>query len=172
MKNDVIELKGVQVEIDGNVILRDNHFVVEENDFVGIIGPNGGGKTTLLKVILGLIAPVKGTVRVFGEPPAAVRTKIGYVPQLSSFDRTFPIDVRDAVLMGRLPARGILRRYNRADRLAVDQALEKLEIAHLKNRPVGKLSGGERQRVFWLGRWSASPGFCCWMNQRPVLIPR
>lgn len=148
MKKEIIRIDGVCVEMDGNAVLKNNHLVVNHDDFIGLIGPNGGGKTTLLKVILGLIEPQKGTVKVFGRKPSHVRKKIGYVPQVSYFDRDFPINVMDVVLMGRLSVRPIFHRYNAEDKKAVERVLDKLEIAHLKRRQMGQLSGGERQRVY------------------------
>ena len=148
MIGDIIKITDVWVQFDGHVVLREQNLTVYRDDFLGIIGPNGGGKTTLLKVILGLVEPSRGTVEVFGAAPALSRKKIGYVPLISFFDKDFPISVLDTVLMGRLSARGPFRRFNRDDTAAALEALEKVEIRGLKNRQIGKLSGGERQRVF------------------------
>jgi len=116
-------------------------------DFLGIIGPNGGGKTTLLKLILGLLAPGQGTIRVFGQPPVTVRNRIGYVPQHAMIDPNVPASVLDIVLMGRLGRASWGPRFGRAD---VDQAMQALrltEAADLAGRRIGSLSGGQRQRV-------------------------
>ncbi len=143
----VVELKGVWVEREGQVILEDINFSVQEGDFVGIIGPNGGGKTTLLKVILGLIKPSRGDVMVFGREPEEGRHLVGYVPQERIFDRDFPLRVIDVVLMGRLRGKGMFKRYNREDLQKALEALELVEMSHLRDRQIGSLSGGELQRV-------------------------
>ncbi|MCK5133173.1 MAG: metal ABC transporter ATP-binding protein [Candidatus Sabulitectum sp.] len=119
---------------------------VEKNDFVAIIGPNGGGKTTLLKVVLGLLVPYAGTVRVFGEEPAHSRKNIGYVPQVIP-SRTFPVSVLDVVLMGRLGSSGLFRRYSDEDRSIAIENLEKLGVFHLAKKRMDQLSGGQKQRV-------------------------
>lgn len=148
MKKEVVKLNDVWVKFDDVTVLQEQNLTIYSDDFLGIIGPNGGGKTTLLKVILGLIEPSQGEVKVFGQPPARVRRSIGYVPQLSFFDRSFPINVMDVVLMGRLSVRSAFHKYSREDKDAALRALEKVEMEDLRYRQIGKLSGGERQRVF------------------------
>jgi len=148
MRKEIVTLENVSVEIDGNTILKNHNFKVYDDDFIGIIGPNGGGKTTLLKVVLGLIEPTQGCITVFGNTPSEGRKKIGYVPQVSSFDKDFPVNVMDVVLMGRLSVRPLFQRYTNEDKSSVERILDKLEISHLKDRQIGKLSGGERQRVY------------------------
>jgi len=147
MSKEIVSVKNVTVEFDGVTVLKDNDFSVKENDFIGIIGPNGGGKTTLLKVILGLIRPTSGSVEVFGTEPAGARHFVGYVPQLHFFDRDFPINVWEVALMGRLSQRGMLRRFTEEDKKITEEALKSMEVLDLKDRQIGKLSGGERQRV-------------------------
>jgi zinc transport system ATP-binding protein len=115
---------------------------------LGIIGPNGGGKTTLLKVILGLVKPSQGQVRVFGEVTEKNRRYVGYVPQYSHFDRDFPINVEEVVLMGRLGHTGCFHQYREEDKTRVREALELMEMWDMKNMQIGTLSGGERQRVY------------------------
>ncbi len=144
---EVVNLRGVWVEVGGQVVLEDVDLTIREGEFLGIIGPNGGGKTTLLKVILGLLKPIRGEVEVFGLPPEEGRHFIGYVPQYGTFDRDFPIRVLEVVLMGRLRKRGPLRPFSREDRRRALEALELVEMAHLKDRQIGTLSGGELQRV-------------------------
>ena len=118
---------------------------VEEGDFLGIMGPNAGGKTTLLKVILGLLTPDRGTVRVFGRPPSESRGLIGYVPQYARFDAAFPIDVLDTVRMGRL---GLGRRESAGEaRTAARAALEQVDLGDMADEQIGQLSGGQLQRV-------------------------
>lgn len=147
MKREIIILKDISVEYDGITALQDNNFTVYHNDFIGIIGPNGGGKTTLLKVILGLVRPFKGEIRVFNDTPRRARRRIGYVPQMTDFDRSFPISVRDTVLMGRLHKKRLLGFYNKHDYEAADMALRTVEMYDMRKRKTGDLSGGERQRV-------------------------
>ncbi len=126
--------------------IEDIYLSVASNDFVAIIGPNGGGKSTLLKVILGLLTPFSGTVRVFGEEPSRSRKNIGYVPQVIP-SRTFPISVLDVVLMGRMSSSGLFRKYSKIDRKFAVQNLNKLGVAHLSGKRMDQLSGGQKQRV-------------------------
>ena len=113
---------------------------------VSLIGPNGGGKTTLLKILLGLLKPEKGEVLVFGQPPHKVRTRIGYVPQYTRFDPLFPVSVMDVVTMGRM-TNGKVGPYSGSDRTFALEALEEVGLEHLKKRSFSDLSGGQRQRV-------------------------
>lgn len=128
-------------------ILQDVNLAIEAGDFASIIGPNGGGKTTLVKLILGLLQPQKGQIKVFGQCPEAARPRIGAMPQHGVSDPHFPICVIDVVLMGRLrPHRGI-GPFSAADRAAASEALERVGLDHLAKRPFATLSGGQRQRV-------------------------
>ncbi len=148
-------------------VLEGVNLEVGAGEFLGIVGPNAGGKSTLLKLILGLLVPQAGRIRVLGHPPAAASRLIGYVPQYPSFPRDFPITVEQAVLLARIGGRGrqhagasglrnplpgwlaALRPggYGRADRAAARQALEEVEAADLAQRRIGSLSGGQLQRV-------------------------
>lgn len=145
---EVVLMEDIWVHYDGVPILEGVSLQVERGDFLGIIGPNGGGKTTLLRVILGLVKPDRGKVRVLGKPPERSRENIGYVPQQNLFDREFPISVRDVVLMGRYGKAGLLRRYSETDRSKTLATLETVGMLNQKNRQIGTLSGGEQQRVF------------------------
>ena len=120
---------------------------VERHDFLGLVGPNGGGKTTLLRVLLGLLEPQQGTVSVFGRPPSEVRSRIGYVPQHSSIDRGVPAEVLDVVLMGRLARSSWGPVFGSEHLDAAHHALESTRTAALAGRRFGELSGGQRQRV-------------------------
>jgi len=106
---DIVRLENVWVSYDSTPALEDINLRVDEHDFLGIIGPNGGGKSTLLKVILGLIRPQRGIVAVLGNPPDRSRNRIGYVPQHSNYDHDFPISVMEVVTMGRYGKRAILK---------------------------------------------------------------
>jgi zinc transport system ATP-binding protein len=115
---------------------------IQPRDFLAVIGPNGGGKTTLIKVILGLLRPWSGeVVRRVG------RGRLGYVPQFSTFDRNFPLRVSDVILMGKLGHRGLLQRYTREDRLDVIRLLERLKLVDVARSHVAEISGGQLQRV-------------------------
>lgn len=145
---NIIELKDVRFSYNGEDVLSDITLSVEEGDFLAVIGPNGGGKTTFLKLVLGLLRPKTGTVRVFGEEPKKSAMRLGYVPQDTSTNREFPIQVFDVTLMGRIGHAGTLRHYSDADRDAVRHSLETVGMWNLRKRRIGTLSGGERQRVF------------------------
>jgi len=130
----------------GSPIIQKVDLEVRERDFLAVIGPNGGGKTTLLKVILGLLTPWEGSVTVLGRSPKVARSEIGYVPQVIP-DEPFPITAMDVVLMGRLRHSGLLRRFTVKDREAAERNLEKLNIVNLANHSMNSLSGGQKQRV-------------------------
>ena len=147
MSAPAVELRDVWYAFDGVPALEAVDLRVEVGDYLAILGPNGGGKTTLLRVILGLIAPQRGSVRVLGGSPREARGRVGYVPQHARFDPDFPIQVRDVVRMGRLRRDRMMRRFSGADQRAVDAALATLEIEPLADRAVGALSGGQLQRV-------------------------
>jgi zinc transport system ATP-binding protein len=144
----IVNIEDVWVHYDGTPILEGVSLTVTRGDFLGIIGPNGGGKTTLLKVILGLIHPSRGTVSVLGQPPEKARQDMGYIPQYNLFDRDFPINVRDTVLMGCNGTAGLIKRYSREDRERAQEALKVVGMLSYQDHQLGKLSGGEQQRVF------------------------
>jgi zinc transport system ATP-binding protein len=145
--NAAVELRDVSVRLGGARVLESVDLTVAEHEFLAIIGPNGGGKTTLFKVLLGLLPIEQGTVRVLGGDPVAARGRVGYVPQSVVFDRDFPIRVLDVVRLGRLGRGRGLSRLTRQDTLAAREVLERLEIAELAERQIGRLSGGQLQRV-------------------------
>jgi len=145
---ELVRLENIWVDYDSIPVLEAINLSVESNDFLGIIGPNGGGKTTLLKVILGLIKPNRGRVTVLGMPPERGRKHIGYISQFNLFDHDFPISVFEVVLMGRYKRSGLLPRYTEEDRKAATEALDTVEMLDYKDRQIGRLSGGEQQRVF------------------------
>ena len=145
--DEVIRLEDVWVRYGNQIVLESINLSVRRGDFLGIIGPNGGGKTTLLKVILGLVKPFRGRVWVLGGSPENNRRFIGYVPQTSQFDHEFPATVLDVVLMGCLGRRRLLRRYNEEDKNSAYEALKAVEMFEFKDRRIGALSGGQLQRV-------------------------
>ncbi|MEA5535026.1 metal ABC transporter ATP-binding protein [Crocosphaera sp. XPORK-15E] len=148
MKTEAITLNHIWAKYNKTPILEDINLTIYEGDFVGLIGPNGGGKTTLFKVLLGLIKPYQGTVNIFGHNIAKGRGCIGYVPQLLELDREFPVRVADVVRMGRLGKRRLLQRYTPKDEDVVNRTLDQVGMLKLRDRPIGELSGGQRQRVY------------------------
>ncbi len=144
----IIEIKDLDFAYNGEAVLEDVNLTIRQKDFVAIIGPNGGGKTTLLKLILGLLMPAKGAVRVDGKSPQKASPCIGYVPQDVHINRSFPITAIDVVLMGKLDPKKRLSRRSAANRREAMAALERMEMAAQANRKIGMLSGGQRQRVF------------------------
>jgi zinc transport system ATP-binding protein len=143
----VIELENVWFSYNGSPVLEDVNIVVHEKDFLSIVGPNAGGKTTILKLILGLIKPSKGVVRVFGNSPVKARARIGYMPQHTSLDPMFPVSVLDVVLMGRLGRSMYFGLYRKEDKEAAKEALKRVELYDVRDRPFAELSGGQSQRV-------------------------
>jgi len=141
-----IQIKNLQVNYGDVVALKDINLNVRNKSFLGIIGPNGGGKSTLFKVILGLIKPKLGEVKIKDN------IKLGYVPQTTSFDKSFPILVKDVILMGKLDHNfKAFKKYSKKDKEEAVEVMKKLDIYHLKNRQIGELSGGQLQRVL-IGR--------------------
>lgn len=141
---NVLEVSGLTFGYEREPVLRDVNLQIGQRDFLAIIGPNGGGKTTLLRLLLGLETPWRGTVRW----PTGIRPgDIGFVPQFSTFDKNFPLRLRDTVLMGRLSRGGLFGRYGRADHRAVDAILERLHLSHKASASIADLSGGQLQRA-------------------------
>lgn len=154
---EVISIQHLWAGYDHESVLEDVNMSVRELDFIGLIGPNGGGKTTLLKVLLGLLPPTRGEIEVMGLPIKEGRRYIGYVPQTVAFDREFPISVWDVARMGRLARRRLLRRYSAEDNEIVAEALRQVDMLDLRDRPIGDLSGGQRQRVYIARALSTRP---------------
>ncbi|MBE0429411.1 MAG: metal ABC transporter ATP-binding protein [Thermoleophilia bacterium] len=151
MNEPIIELENVSFSYNHESAIRDISLKFEKGSYDGIVGPNGGGKTTLLKIILGLLKPTAGRVRLFGQNIERFRdwSRIGYLPQkVMQTDVRFPVTVREVVSQGRFARAGLFRRLSASDMEAVDRSLEISGASHLKNRLISELSGGERQRVF------------------------
>jgi zinc transport system ATP-binding protein len=146
-----ILVEGLSFSYGDAPVLQGVDLRVAQGELLGLVGPNAGGKSTLLKLCLGLLAPQAGRVQVLGRPPREARRRIGYVPQYPGFPRDFPISVEQVVLMGRLGlgsgSRLGLGWYRRADREAARAALAEVEAAELAHRRIGTLSGGQLQRV-------------------------
>jgi zinc transport system ATP-binding protein len=127
-------------------ILENVSFVIQPGEFVGIFGPNGGGKTTLLKLLLGFLKPQKGSLEILGESPKIAREKMGYVPQISHLDRQFPITVLEVVMMGSLD-KSPWHSYTKDAKEKARKALEEVGLLDFQNHSFGTLSGGQTQRV-------------------------
>lgn len=147
MSLPALEFDRVGFAYDALPVLSEVSLQIQRGEFVALIGPNGGGKSTLIKLALGLLHPDSGRIRVLGEPPRLAAAKVGYVPQFAAMARDFPLSVRAAVRHGRLGRQGWWRPLHRSDEAAVTTALEQAGVAHLAERPVAALSGGQLQRV-------------------------
>jgi zinc transport system ATP-binding protein len=148
MKADLpaIEIADLFFSYDNREILRDVELSIAPRDSICIIGPNGGGKTTLVKIILGLLKQDRGDVRIFGQKPEDAKQRIGYVPQYAEYDKQFPISVKEVVCMGRL-GRTITGRYTKKDREMTLAVLREVDLLDFADRAFSSLSGGQRQRV-------------------------
>ena len=133
---------------DGYPVLEDVNLSIPQGDFVSVIGPNGGGKTTLLKLMLGLLRPSRGEVQVFGLNPEKARPRIGYMPQHAQLDPQFPATVMDVALMGRLGHGRPFGPYSKRDKEAVVTALDQVGLRDFCKKPFSSISGGQRQRLF------------------------
>ncbi|CAG7625214.1 metal ABC transporter ATP-binding protein [Rhodococcus opacus] len=145
-----VEVQDVTVHYGDVLALDQVSLALHPGRVCGLVGMNGSGKSTLFKTIMGTVKPDSGTVRINGTAPAAARKTgvLGYVPQSEDVDWTFPLSVRDVVMTGRYGHMGLTRRPGRADREAVDHALERVELTELADRQIGQLSGGQKKRTF------------------------
>ena len=148
MSAPIVEIRDVAFAYAGEAVLQDVSLDIRRGDFIAVIGPNGGGKTTLLKLMLGILKPSRGKVRIFGTPPREAASRIGYMPQDIHVNRGFPISVQDIARMGRVRGGGGWRHFSKKDMAVVQQALEQVEMWNLRSRRMDELSGGQRQRVF------------------------
>jgi zinc transport system ATP-binding protein len=142
MNSTLIELQDLSVAYDGKVVLNNVNIKINDDDFIGVIGPNGGGKTTLVKVILGLLKPVSGKVLKHRKD-----FEMGYLPQYNEVDKRFPLTASDVVLSGLMNQKGLFGKYSKKDKLKAFEALEKMGVSHLGKKHIGSLSGGETQKV-------------------------
>ena len=148
----LIEIANLHVGYENNPnVLKDVSLTIYNDDFLGVIGPNGGGKTTLLRTILGLIRPESGTITFYEEEQPVSSINIGYLPQINQIDKKFPISVSEVILSGLTLQKQLFRRYSAADKQKVREVAERLGISNLLSRAIGELSGGQLQRVL-LGR--------------------
>jgi len=145
---NAIEINDLGFSYGENPILTDVSLALPEGEFLAVIGPNGGGKSTLLKIILGILRQNRGEVRVFGKTVSDAAGLIGYVPQDVTSARGFPINAFQVAMMGRMRLKGRFSRADKTDRDKVRSVMEYLEVDHLADSPVDNLSGGQKQRVF------------------------
>ncbi|CAA6804251.1 MAG: Zinc ABC transporter, ATP-binding protein ZnuC [uncultured Sulfurovum sp.] len=143
----IIEIKNLSFSYDKQVILEKINLSVQENDFLAIIGPNGGGKSTLLKLILGINSVKDGSIHIFGELPKKNLAHVGYVPQNTNVNTEFPIKVIEVVLMGHIGTKRPLFGYANEEKLCAMGALAQVGMEDFANEKIGSLSGGQRQRV-------------------------
>ncbi len=142
-----LEVRDLTAGYGGRPALEDVSFAVTPGQMVGVVGPNGAGKSTLFKAILGLVPVAKGRILLHNADAHEQRAMMGYLPQLDDIQRTFPLSVSDVVMMGRYPRIGWGRRPAAADRRAVREALERVDLVSHADSHVGRLSGGQLQRV-------------------------
>lgn len=148
MSAPIVEINEVSFAYNGDIVLEDVSLEIQQGDFIAMIGPNGGGKTTLLKLILGLLKPDNGEIRVTGQATQKASACIGYVPQDVHVNSSFPITAMEVVLMGKLDPKKRWARNSALNRQEAMLALERMEMSDLAGRKIGELSGGQRQRVF------------------------
>jgi len=148
MENAIVEIKNVWFAYNGQTAIQEVNLDIRQGDFIAMIGPNGGGKTTLLKLMLGLLKPDKGSICVLGGPAEKASHHIGYVPQDVHLNSNFPVTAMDVVMMGKLEPKKRWSRRSVQDRREAFEALERVEMAAYADSKIGELSGGQRQRVF------------------------
>ncbi|RKZ18875.1 ABC transporter [bacterium] len=154
----VIEVRDLDFAYGHHPVLRNVNVTIDAGSFVSIVGPNGGGKSTLLKLVLGLLRPDRGDVRIMGQSPRQARRQVGYMPQHAHVDPRFPVTVTDVVLMGRLGPGRSIGPYRSEDRDGAQQALAETNAADLAKRRFSDLSGGQRQRVLIARALACEPG--------------
>lgn len=152
-----VEIDDLWFGYGGAGVLEAVDLRIDHLDFASVIGPNGGGKTTLLKLILGLLEPQAGSIRVLGTTPSRARPRIGYMPQLATLDIAFPVRVLEVVLMGRLGPGTRVGPFSRSDRQAAADALAMVGLEGLGRRPFSELSGGQRQRALLARALASDP---------------
>ena len=159
-KLPIFDVKKLSFSVRGMDILRNISLEIFSGEYIAIIGPNGGGKTTLIRMLLGLEEPSDGEIRIFGKKLKNFKEwhKIGFVPQRASLiDENFPATVEDIVKMGRVAKRGFLSAFSKEDAKLVEDAMRKMDILDLKSKMVGTLSGGQRQRAMIARALASSP---------------
>ena len=143
----LIEIEHLSAGYDGKQVLHDINLTVYQDDYLGIIGPNGGGKTTLMRLILGLMKPTEGRIRYYKDGQEVKEIRMGYLPQYNSLDKQFPISVYEVVLSGLSKTKSLFSRYTQAQHQQVLDCLERMQLMEFKDRHIAALSGGQLQRV-------------------------
>lgn len=169
-KSSAIEIQGLSFRYDDRQILKDVNLTIWPYDSICVVGPNGGGKTTLIKLIIGLLSPDTGTIKIFGKRPDEAHQLLGYVPQFAQYDRQFPITVQEVVCMGRM-GKSFTGRYSKKDKEKTLEALGEVGLADLVDRSFSALSGGQRQRVL-IARALASGGEILILDEPTANIDR
>lgn len=144
---NIVEFDAVSFRYQASPVLNKVTLAVREGEFLGLVGPNGGGKSTLLKLIMGLIKPDEGSVRIFGTTAKKASCRVGYVPQFAKFPNDFPITVEETVLMGRIKTGKLWQRYNKTDHAIAEKVMRETGVSELSGRTLDQLSGGQLQRV-------------------------
>ncbi len=155
-KQPDVTLNDVSFSYNSEPILENVHLNIAQGDFATIVGPNGGGKTTLLKLLLGILRPKTGEIRILGKKPEKSRKKVGYMPQYIYLDLKFPVTVMDVVLMGRL-GHNLMGWFSKRDKQVAMDALEEVKLSDFTERSFSDLSGGQRQRVLIARALSCEP---------------
>ncbi|MCP4704358.1 MAG: ABC transporter ATP-binding protein [candidate division Zixibacteria bacterium] len=147
MNNPIILANNLSFSYNGQTVLENVDLTINKNDFVWIVGPNGGGKTTLLKLFLGLLKPKNGTIKIFDNSPQKARRYIGYMPQYISLDKQFPVNVIDVVLMGRLGNGEGVGPFGSSDKEIAKEVLHQVGLYKYRQKQFSELSGGQQRRL-------------------------
>lgn len=151
MNNSIIKIENLSAGYDRKTVLHDINLEISEKDFLGIIGPNGGGKTTLMKVILGLLKPSEGKITFYDNGMSVEQLEIGYLPQYNSIDKKFPISIYEVILSGLNRQKSLFSRFTKEHHDRVKETISMMGLEGMENKPIGQLSGGQMQRAL-LGR--------------------
>lgn len=143
----IIQIDHLAAGYESKQVLHDINLTVYSDDYLGIIGPNGGGKTTLMRLILGLLKPTEGSIRYFKNGRETKEITMGYLPQYNALDKQFPISVYEVVMSGLSKSKRLFARYTKTHHQQVEDCLERMQLTELKDRHIGSLSGGQLQRV-------------------------
>lgn len=157
MRNEPIYVENLFFSYDANPVLEDISFSVQPGEFIAIFGPNGGGKTTLLQLLMGFLRPTRGQIQIFGSSPKQARNRIGWVPQNFHFDPHFPISVEEVVLGGRLSTLPWHGHFLKIDQQIVRDVLKQVGMEQSIDRPFATLSGGQQQRVLIARSLASNP---------------
>lgn len=143
----LVEIRNLSAGYGQNIVLRDVNLSIQQFDFVGVIGPNGGGKTTLLKALLGLLSPISGEINFSESMTEGNSHRIGYLPQINNIDRKFPVTVFDVVRSGLMSRKRLTGRYTSTENDRANDLMEEMGISAIRMKAIGELSGGQIQRA-------------------------